>query len=403
MPIVFFEGFNYSDSDIIKLEPTYWSTNNWSSLSFMSGRTNNMLRIANRPAASGISDNNSITLSNINPLSSHNAMGLGFYLHERSILSGPTNRSYSVAPYNQPFLSFMSGSTDVLRVDIISSTFNGSNSIAFAVYQNNLLVNTYDLKSVTGYSWTIWDYSVNGIGIGNVSYFEIYVDPKNLNQIAIRFSANNTKNAYLLNNSGNIYTAIDGFNSLSSIIIHGIHDGAASLGWNSEKRIDDLYLTAGNNISDCLLGENTRIYKLNPNEDGVNQFSTRYGGATNPMGYPPFSLINSNDGDGSYIFASASGTQGLFGLENVSNSAPSGIGGIKITNVAKKTSVDENKSFTNIMSSGAGQPSQEVGSVYTVNSTNYTSYSSFLFNNPQTGSGWLQSEINNAQIGVKIV
>jgi hypothetical protein len=402
MPIVFFEGFNNSDSDAVKLDANYWSTNNQSALSFVGGRTNNMLRIANRPVASGIASNNTVTLSNINPLSGYNAVGLGFYLNGRSIVSGPTNQSYSVSPHNEPFLSFMNGSTEVLRVDVISSTFNGSSSMAFAIYQSNTLVSTYDLKSVVGSSWNIDPYTF-GVTVREASYFEIYTDPKNANQVAIRFSANNTKNAYLTNNSNNIYTTINGFSNVSSIVFYGISEGVNSQTGSSTKMIDDLYLTAGNNISSCLLGENTRIYKLNPNEDGTTQFQTRVGGVTNPGFTPQFTTINNNDGDGSYIFAATSGIQGLFGLENMSNSSPSGIGGIKITNVAKKTSVDENKSFTNIMSSGAGQPSQEVGSVYTVNSTNYTSYSSFLFNNPQTGSGWLQSEINNAQIGVKIV
>jgi hypothetical protein len=402
MPIVFFEGFNYSDNDAIKLDSTYWSTNNQSALSFISGRTNNMMTINNRPTSSGISSNNTISLSGINPLSGYNAMGLGFYLHGRSIVSGPTNQSYSVSPFNEPFLSFMNGSTEVLRIDVISSTFSGSSSIAFAIYQNNALVSTYDLRSVVGFSWNI-DINTFGSWVREASYFEIYIDPKNANQVAIRFSSNNTKNAYLTNNSNNIYTTINGFSNISSITFYGISEGANSQTGASAKIIDDLYLTAGNNISNCLLGENTRIYKLNPNEDGTTQFQTRVGGVTNPAFTPQHTTINNNDGDGSYIFASASGTQGLFGLENISNSAPSGVGGIKITNVAKKTSVDENKSFTNIMSSGAGQPSQEVGSVYTVNSTNYKSYSSFIFNNPQTGSGWLQSEINNAHIGVKIV
>jgi hypothetical protein len=52
MPVVFFEGFNNSDTDIPKIDPNYWTTNNPESLIIGTdsgrARTENALFINNR-------------------------------------------------------------------------------------------------------------------------------------------------------------------------------------------------------------------------------------------------------------------------------------------------------------------------------------------------------------------
>ena len=393
MAIVFFEGFNNSDSDVIKLDSSYWSTNDISKLSYVGGRTDNQIIFSNRPTASGLQYNTTLTLSNFtDPLVSHSGFGIGFYSNGYSLR---TNTSSSPPPYAENLMSFYDNNGQALRIDIIKTTYNSTASVGFAVYQNNNLIETYDLKSPLGYSWNVYGQN-DSYMIQQPSYTEIYIDP--LNQtMAIRFSASNSIETYLLNSNNNIYTAINGFNNLSGITFSSTNNTVS----NWSRSIDDLYLTAGNSLSECLLGYNTKIYRNTPSSDtSTQQWNARSGGSETS---PSYNLLDDNDGDAGYIYSSTSGNICLYNMSNISEPAPSGVGGIKIINVVKKSNVDQDMNFINVMTSGDGGAITEIGGGHLVNSTSYNYKNTFLFNNPITSSEWTKQEINDMQLGVKII
>ena len=178
--IMFFEGFNYSDSDTIKLDPSYWSYSDSSKVSFSNGRTNNGLKIDNRPPGSGISSNYTVTLSNFSdPLATYSGFCLGYSLPQYYQI-----RTNSDNPplYQENLVSFHDNVGEVLRVGIIKTSYSGINSLGLGIYQNNILIDTYDFKNVVGSSWNFYDYG-GYIAIQEPSYIEVYVDSKNINQI----------------------------------------------------------------------------------------------------------------------------------------------------------------------------------------------------------------------------
>lgn len=395
MSIIFFEGFNSSDNDIIKLDPQHWSTNDQSKLNFYYGRTDSQIFLANRPSQSGLPLNTTITLSNFaNPLATNSGFGIGVHSNEASIRTG----KYS--PYVENLISFYSNSVEVLRIDIVRSIYNTvDDSLAFAIYQNNNLVDTYDLKSSIGYSWQILQ-SNSSRYLYNPSYIEIYVNPTDEN-MAIRLTANNTYETHLLNSSNNIYTSISGFNNLNGIKFYGSNSDLDGYLEENRKTLDDLYLTAGNSLSECLLGHNSKIYRRYPNSNtSIAQWS---GTANGSQQSPDYYLIDDNNGDTDYIYSHTSGNSSLYNISNINEPAPSGVGGVKVINVVRKSNLDQNVNFINIMTSGDGGSITEIGSGHLVNSTSYNYKNTFFFNNPITNNEWTKQEVNNMQLGVKII
>jgi hypothetical protein len=393
MPIVFFEGFNSSDTDAIKLDTYYWSTNDESKISFVGGRTDNQINLANRPILSGLQYNNTLSLSNFSdPLVSHSGIGLGFYSPNYSLR---TNNTAAGSPYAETLLSFYDNAGEVLKLDIIKTIYNSSPSVGLALYQNSTLVDVYDFESVLGNTWSIYS-QADTLSIQESSYIEFYIDALNGN-FAVRFSANNSYETYLLNSSNNIYTTITPFNNLSGITWYSTNDGIS----NHYRGIDDLYLTAGNSVSECLLGNNTKIYRKYPNSDtAIASWLGGYGGSVSS---PSYSYVDDNDGDTGYIFSSTSGDACLFGMTGISEPAPSGVGGVKVINIVKKSMLDSDMSFINIMTSGNNEPVTEIGSGHLVDSTAYSYKTSFFFNNPLTSAEWTKQEITDMELGVKII
>jgi len=383
MPVVFFEGFNYSNSDTMKLDPKYWSFDK--PVSFSTGRTGECVYLTGRPYGSGLSLNSTLTLSNFtDPLSIANGVGIGF----GCTLIGTNRTDVSSPPYNENLLSFYDNSnTEVLRLDIIkTSGVTYGDSIGIGVYQNSTLVNTYDFKSHIGYTWSISD---NPVRIyATWPFFEIYIDAKNQQKISIKFSGNTTYDAPLRNNNNQFETSITGFNSLKSLKFYGTHNL-----WGS-KGIDDLYISAGNSASEALLGQNTKIYRVGFNQNlSPIQWSTM-----NQYDPNQYIYLNSNDGDNSYAFSSTSGNISIFELNNLS-STPNNVGGIKIDNIARSSDPASGWKMVNVLSSGGAIIDDT--KVHEINSTTYTDNDTFIFTNPITGSGWTLSDINNLKIGVK--
>lgn len=388
MPVVFFEGFNYNNGDLIKLDPKYWSFNN--PITFNGVRTGNGVYLSDRPFDSGLSLNSTLTLSNFtDPLSISNGFGIGFCLGTRSIMTRRTD--YSSPPHNENLISFYDNSnSEVLRLDIIktSGTTYGD-SIGIGVYQNSTLVDTYDFKSHIGYTWPIVSHNSAYLINANSTFVEIYIDAKNQQKISIKFSGNTTYNAPLRNNNNQFETTINGFNSLKSLKFYSKH-----LALDYGTSIDDLYISAGNSASEALLGQNTKIYRV-----GFNQnFSPIQWSSMNGADGTQYYYLNSNDGDASYALSSTSGNVSIFELDNLS-STPNNVGGIKIDNIARSSDPASGWKMVNVLSSG-GTIIDDT-KTYEISSTTYTNNDTFIFTNPITGSGWTLSDINNLKIGVK--
>jgi hypothetical protein len=394
MPIVFFEGFNNADSDLPKLDSTYWSTNNLSNIYYAGGRTNNCLYMNNRPVASGTGLNTTLTLSNFtDPLSTNNSFALGFHCRGNMITET------GVAPSPAKWLTFFRSGVVVLDLDFVRTTYSGTPSVGIAVKQNNSTVTTYDIRSVINTSFNLY-YTDPGIAeppalVGDY-YFEIYVNPKTSNNMLIRVSQDGGSSNILLRNSSNsIYTSISGFTNLTSIRFYNKNDGDYSFYGDFKRGIDDLYLSGSGNADTTLIGSETYINRITPDlQTSITGWIASNGDA--------LSALNSADNDSTYVYAdlNISGTTSLFGFDDIPPS-PTGLILVKSINIARKTSIDTNSKFINVMRSGTTGTITELGNSHTISGLDYNIFSSFIYNNPVTGSGWKLSEINNMQIGIK--
>jgi hypothetical protein len=388
MSVVFFEGFNYTNSDTLKLNPDNWSVNDPSKLTFGSGRTGNEAQLQNRNGSDSLDNNTVLTLENfIDPLVLTSGFAIGFAVNN-SIVNRPNNISSD--PYSENFIKlYDNNENETLSIDIIRTSGNYGDSLGFGIYQNGSLVDTYDLKSHLGYSWNI---PTGGTFtyLSQSSYIDIYIDPINSGHLAINLSAASTNNAQLRNTSDEYYTAISGFNSLGKIKFYSQHNGLSST-----MNLDDLYIKGGNNRQESVIGNSVKIYKLTFDNNTSQNDWVSY----DNNNFNQYSHINSNDGDASYILSSTSGDVGVYNLSNLPTNSPSGVAGIKISNVARSSDIDTNWQMVNVLSDGT--TTVDDGAVHSITSTSYSYKDTFLFENPITSSGWTIGDINNLQIGLK--
>lgn len=390
MAIILYEGFNFSTTDSPKLDTNYWSSNNIVNISYGGGRTDSEIVIANHDWGSSNPTINSLTLSNFpDPLSTNNCFAFGYSHREYSMAIVYQGTPGSVAPYRAPYVEFKdtSGNT-VLKFNIIRTTFQGSVSLGLEVEQNNTAVTVYDFRSYVGRSWGM-DTSPQ---ITNRIYLEFFIDAKNNNKMSVRVSQDGgTVHGYLLNSNNVEETTITGFTSLGSVTWFSRNNA-----YGGVMALDDLYFSRGNSASECYLGANTRIYRLNLASNG----STLQWISNNSN--QQFSNLNNSDGDANYIYSSvnSSGDTSIFDLNNLPVN-PSNVSIIvKPINIVRKTG-DTNLKFTNVMTTGTGGTITNLGPEQTVSSSNYDIQSSLIAVNPVTGNPWTVSDINNMQIGVK--
>jgi hypothetical protein len=231
----------------------------------------------------------------------------------------------------------------------------------------------------------------------NKIYFECFVDAKSQNRLLIRLSVDGGgQNLIAKNTSNNIYTSISGFSNLTSVRFYSMAVSASDSYDNSKRQIDDLYINGSGSADTCLLGSDTKIHRISPT--GTTSISGWISNTNNPI-----TSITSADGDASYIYADvlSSGVQSLFDFTDVPVGSPTGLILLKSMNIARKTSLDSNSKFINIMRSGTTGTIFELGSTNTISDIDYTTFSQIVYNNPVTGSGWRISDINNMQIGIK--
>ena len=398
MPVVFFEGFNNANTDLPKLDNNYWSTNDISKINYTNGRTGNALYIDNRPVSSGTGLNTTLTLSGfIDPLLTNNCFALGFNCR------GNMLTETGVAPAPAKWLTFYRSGVAVLDLDFVKTTYSGDPSIGIAVKQNGSTVTTYDFRSVPSASWINSLYNTTEPNtwaiFSDTLYFEIFIDAKSLNRMLIRVSQDSqTTNGILKNSSNNTYTTISGFTNLTSIRFYSKSDDDVNnyLGGSYKRGIDDLYLSGSGNADTTLIGPETYINRIGPNATtSVNDWVSNVSDPVMSLSYA--------DNDTSYVYAdlSTSGTQSLFSFQDPPSTNATGLILVKTINIARKTAIDINGKFINIMRSGANGTITELGNSYTISGLDYNVFSNIIYNNPVTGNAWKLSEINNMQIGIK--
>jgi hypothetical protein len=388
MSIIFFEGFNYANADFLKLNPDNWSVNDPSKLTFGSGRTGNEARLANRNASDSLDNNTVLNLENFtDPLIFTSGFAIGFAVNN-SIAHRPTGVSSD--PYSENFLKlYDDNENETLSIDIIRTSGDYGSSLGFGVYQNGSLIDTYDFKSHLGYSWGIFS-AGDGIYLQDNSYIDIYIDPVNSGHLAINMSAASTNNAQLRNTSDEYYTAISGFNSLAKVKFY-----SQTTNFSASMNLDDLYIKGGNNRQESVIGNSVKIYKLTFDN---NTSQNNWASFDNNDSLQYFH-INLNNGDNSYILSSTSGDVGVYNLSNLPTNSPSGVAGIKISNIVRSSDIDTDWQIVNVISSGTNIV--EDSNIHNVTSTIYSHKDIFLFENPITNSGWTTIDINNLQIGLK--
>lgn len=405
MAIILYEGFNGTGSDSPKIDTTYWSTNNLTGITYGSGRTGNQLFIAsyiyNFPPA--VSARNNLTLSNFgNALATDDCIGLGCSFEPYSLQTmyfDGTNPTGFNPLYRNRFMEFRDTSNNVvLTLNWIYTTYAGNKSLALEIDQGGVVKGIYDARSYSGHTWTI---TTDGNSLADFAiitsrvYLEIFIDAKNQKRMSVRLSSDSgTIHGNLLNDSNQVYTTIDTFSSLGSITWFATHNANGT-----NMGLDDLYFTRGNLESECLLGANTRIYRLTVDSTGSPAQWISSNASTQ------HSNLSTADGDSNYIFSSVtnSGDTSIFGLSNLPVS-PTGVSiTVKPLNYVRKTSSDptQNFRFTNVMTATTGGSIFTLGPQQIVDNNSYIVDSVMVSTNPATNAPWTVSDINNMMIGIR--
>jgi hypothetical protein len=390
MPVVFFDGFNFSDGEAITLNPAYWS--NSSGYGFQTSRTGNGVSLPNRAMNTALSGNSWLKLSNFtNPLATYSCLGVGFYIQSGGGLRAALS-SNTAAPDFENLMS-LTTNNGTLSVDVGRPADN--NGALLVVRENGTTINTYDFRSAPGNSW---NHSQANFGWGvqptvdNALYLDFFFDAAN-GSFSVRAAGNTTLSTPLYNSSGSATTAIASFSSVSEVQLYGQMNND---NWynNSRRVYDDFYFTAGNSLSDVFLGPNTRIYRLNVNGTVSNNWQ---GSDGNSRDYQ----LSVNDGDSSYIKSAATGEISALSMGNLPGDAPAYVQGVKVFNVVRKAGLDSNQAMVNVMASTSEDTPQEIGPTYSISSETYSLKENTFLTNPLTSNAWTPTEVNNMVLGVK--
>lgn len=391
MAIVLYEGFNFSTTDTPKIDNNYWSSNNLAGIIYGDGRTDNEIILPNYSYTDPSPTITELRLSNFpNPLSTNSCFAMGVSHKEWSLTTQYQQGSLYPLPHRSKYAEFRNASNNlVLSFNFIRTSYQGVASMGLEVVQGGNVVTVYDFSSYSGKSWTIQDYTQT-IVITSRIYLEFFIDA-NLGKMSVRVSQDGgTVHGYLLNTNNQQETTITPFASLGSATWFAKNNALGQY-----FSMDDFYFSRGNNATECYLGANTKIYRLNLTGNGSllqwipNNTSQQ------------FSNLNNADGDSSYIYSSinSSGDTSIFQLANLPTN-PSNVSiVVKPINIVRKTG-DSNVKFTNVMNSGSG-PVFNLGSEQVVSSNSYNITSELISVNPATGNPWTVSDINNMQIGIK--
>ena len=459
MGCIFFESFNYSDSDYTTLDPTYWSgvsadasisKPDYGLYQFKKGRTNNAHIIPSRSAETATLNSASLMLSGFPSIGdSQSYYGMGCFI---SHIQTNTSGNGSSAPYREKLLSFYSGTGLIFD---INTTWMADSGIAIEVQQNSnnfevplfyaplpggkqnnskhfLQQRTHTVSTENDRkTWRLFTPS-NSIRTNEmVTDLCVRQKPEIVTSSAIYLEifgqANDgavpaTTGTIHINVDGSGITAstgisISGFNNLDRVEFHGTHHAsgecdADSQGYgyskyntfqNEYRIIDDLYLASGAAASDVNLGASVRIFRSTPNQVFKNDLWSRNQDLPNIA----TGILSSNDNQ-TWIGANVSGAIVINGYDNI-NTNNSIIDGVKVINIDQ--SDFGVKKYNNIMVSG-GNPSDwnwqggkngpfvSLGSVKSVDSRSFQQNNHFSFTNPTTNTNWTNIDIQRLKMGV---
>jgi hypothetical protein len=388
MPVVFFEGFNFSNGETVTLNPAYWAAS--AGFSFGDGRTSQGFVIPNRAQGTATTQNNTLQLANFtDPLSSsggsNTCIGLGFWVNGRGLRSA--DNRFQDAPYIENLVS-LTTNNGTLSVDCARSTDGAS--LLLLVRENGVTVDSYDFRSAVGNSWGInSNFGVISI-IDNAMYLDLFFNAAS-GIFSVRAAGGSTLATPLYNSTTSATTAISSFSSITAITFSGLQ---AVPDWGLPNRhLDDFYFTAGNSVSDVFLGPNTRIYRLNVDSSLSNNWQASDGNS-------PAYQLSSNNGDFNYMKSAATGEISTLSMNNLPGDAPAYVNGVKIFNVVRKAGLDT-QSLVNVMASTSEDTAQEIGPTYSIPSETYSLKESVFLTNPVTSSAWTTTAVNNMVLGVK--
>ncbi len=214
MAVVFFEGFNYSNTDHLNIDDIHWS-GNYSTKNFIKGRTNNAIEIPSRSAEDpDLSNNNILTLSGITNNFEHNTMfGIGVFISQ--IITN-TSGNGSTSPYREHILGLFDNDREILRLNVVSLNPE-STGIGLEIKQNDNTVFSGDLYN---YSAPLKGYVVDNDsfvsieGLYNFSGLSGTSAIYSLNDtFFILDQTNNSDASYLYSGLTPIYTTNDTDNS----------------------------------------------------------------------------------------------------------------------------------------------------------------------------------------------
>jgi len=137
-----------------------------------------------------------------------------------------------------------------------------------------------------------------------------------------------------------------------------------------------------------------RIVALQPNQDGHYSQWTPY-----PAGVSNFTCVDEIPvTESEYVTTDVSGYIDMYGIEDVPSDCDEVLS-IGVQNFAKKTS----GVTTSMIMNGIRESGTDYFAGLTVLSTSYLAYTDYWDLNPRTSSAWDPSEINNLEIGVKLL
>jgi len=394
MAVVFFEGFNFSNGDVNKLNSAYWTPSDSARVFFSDqARTGTAVGLTSRANAAPLTDNATLTLSNFgNPFSGNACVGFGICLSGGyGLRSSPTATSAGL----ENLLAFQTNN-GTLSVDVIPTTYAGAASLGLQLSENGVPVTVYDLNSVLGRSWSYTNGLSGERALTQAPYFDFFISAAG--GFAVRISAGTTSVAPILNTAGQKITPITSVSSLSAITLFGSHSGMVSMVSNQGAAVhrvfDDLYLTNGASEAEVFLGPNTRIYRVGVN----NPVTTEW--AQSAEGYNPDYYLATADGDGFHLRSATTGQVALLGLGDLPSGEPSNVAGVKVFNSVRKAGL-ATLALQNIMAATSSDTPQEVGPTYTIDSEAYNLKENVFLTNPLTSAAWTKAEINSLQLGIK--
>ena len=453
MSTLFFEGFNINNNDNTKyLDNKYWSkpyvtdpvtpvisfnSNDTQIASNLTSRfTSSILAISGaRTFTSPAQFQTPLQLSGIADFS--NSSGVFFSFRSAGLTHAPT--SSSTFPHAQKLIAICKGDNEEIIIEAVLTTGQppipgwvaSTGGLGFRIKQSGSIIGLFDTRvnGISGYTIQRSDPNLgfqqsSTDGFVRAVHHEFFFNISG-NQISMRIegidNVDSITNQSYVSISQFTFDNIKFYNRLANATMIDNNFKSSIFPFNAVSDIggyiyyDDIVLcnTTGESPKSWM-GEQCRVLPYAINDRvfaGFSQFGVAIwvnntvlssGWSRSRADFDQFPVLDSRDGDNTYISSSSSGT--IFSvLPYASTSFPlRDIGGIKMHNEARKTQLDS--FFTNVYGTGSGTPSGSyvnLGENYFVNLTRYDMFTSFAFLNPITNQQWTSGQISSGVFGFK--